>query len=140
MKITRELTLKIMKYLEDNKDFYFPFKIICSDFGKDSNFYDMECSEIEYSVIENDSSLLNFVLEENLQDLYKETTDDDAVHFINKIKEEDIVEKISNLATEYRKSWKKDLCKSEHIEEYGLNEFIGGNAEAYEECLKLFDK
>ncbi|MCF6309929.1 MAG: hypothetical protein L3J19_05580 [Sulfurimonas sp.] len=140
MKITRELTLKTMRYLEENKDFYFPFKIICNDFCKDSNFYDMDCKEIEYSAINDNISLINFELEENLQNLCEETTGLMAKGFIDKIEQENIVEKISNLAVEYRKSWKKDLWESEDIEEYGLNEFIGGKAEAYEECLKLLIK
>ena len=140
MKIARELTLKIMRYLEENKDFYFPFKIICSDFGKDSDFYDVDCKEIEYSAINDNISLINFELEEDLQNLYEETTGLMAKGFIDKIEQKSIVDKISNLAVEYRKNWKKDLYESEDIEEYGLNEFIGGKAEAYEECLKLFIK
>ncbi len=140
MKITRELTLKVIKYLEENKDFYFPFKIICSDFDKDSDFYDIDCKEIEYDAINNNIFLINFELEENLQNLYEETTVLIAKGFIDKIEQKNILEKISNLAVEYKKNWKKDLCESEDIEEYGQNEFIGGKAEAYEECLKLFIK
>ena len=48
-----------------------------------------------------------------------------------------ILEEISNLAQKYRQKWKLDLCESEDIEEYGENEFIGGKAEAYEECLDI---
>jgi len=48
--------------------------------------------------------------------------------------------KINNLAEEYRKQWKEDLCESENIEEYGLNEFIGGKADAYEDCIVYIDE
>lgn len=44
------------------------------------------------------------------------------------------------LAENYRKHWKEVLCESESIEEYGLNEFIGGKADAFEECLYLIRK
>jgi len=47
---------------------------------------------------------------------------------------------IVTLAKNYRKDWKEELWESEKIEEYGLNEFIGGKAEAYEECLDLIRK
>lgn len=47
---------------------------------------------------------------------------------------------ISTLAKDYRKEWKEELWESEKIEEYGLNEFIGGKAEAYEDCLDIIKK
>lgn len=47
---------------------------------------------------------------------------------------------ISILAKKYRKEWKEELWESEKIEEYGLNEFVGGKAEAYEDCLDIIKK
>lgn len=47
---------------------------------------------------------------------------------------------ISDLAKNYRSDWKEELWESEKIEEYGLNEFIGGKADAYEDCLDLIKK
>ena len=47
---------------------------------------------------------------------------------------------IATLAKNYRADWKEDLWESERIEEYGLNEFIGGKADAYEDCLDLIKK
>ena len=44
------------------------------------------------------------------------------------------------LARNYRADWDTDLWESEKIEEYGLNEFIGGKADAYEDCLNLIKK
>jgi len=44
------------------------------------------------------------------------------------------------LAKNYRSDWKEELWESEYIEEYGLNEFIGGKADAYEDCLDLIKK
>ena len=83
---------------------------------------------------------MNFYLEENLQDLYPETLDLMLKGFLHKIEHTDILNKISNLAIEYRKSWKEDLWESSNIEEYGLNEFLGGKAEAYEDCVEIINK
>ena len=41
------------------------------------------------------------------------------------------------LAKKYRKEWKEKLWESMDIEEFGMNEFIGGKAEASEECLEV---
>lgn len=38
-------------------------------------------------------------------------------------------------AKENRSLWKREMCESEDIEKYGLNEFVGGKADAYEDCL-----
>ncbi len=42
---------------------------------------------------------------------------------------------ISIKAKENRSLWKREMCESEDIEKYGLNEFVGGKADAYEDCL-----
>lgn len=47
---------------------------------------------------------------------------------------------IAELSKNYRAEWKEELWESEKIEEYGLNEFIGGKAEGYEDCLDLIKK
>jgi len=47
---------------------------------------------------------------------------------------------LETLARNYRKQWKEKLTESEDIEEYGLNEFIGGKAEGYEESLALLNE
>jgi hypothetical protein len=47
---------------------------------------------------------------------------------------------ISELAKNYRTEWKEELWESEDIEEFGLNEFIGGKADAYEDCLDLIKR
>lgn len=54
-----------------------------------------------------------------------------------KISRELLQNKIEELAKEYRGSWKEELWESEDSEEFGLNEFIGGKADAYEDCLEL---
>ena len=50
-----------------------------------------------------------------------------------------IKKKIEDLAKKYRKEWKIELCDSEDINIFGENEFIGGKAEAFEECIKILN-
>lgn len=49
----------------------------------------------------------------------------------------ELIKNIEDLAIEYRKYWKEGLWDSEDSEEFGLNEFIGGKAEAYEDCVQI---
>lgn len=137
MPITRELALIIIKYLLSNPSFYFPFKIVCTNFDEDDELYDIGFSqEILDEVLENDACK-DFELVENLQNLDLETLQLMSKGFIDKIEDKSTIDKISALALEYRNSWKEDLWESEDSEEFGLNEYIGGKAEAYEECLEL---
>jgi hypothetical protein len=49
-------------------------------------------------------------------------------------------ESIIILVKENRSLWKREMCESEDIEKYGFNEFVGGKADAYEDCLDLLKK
>lgn len=49
-------------------------------------------------------------------------------------------ESITILVNENRSLWKREMCESEDIEKYGFNEFVGGKADAYEDCLDLLRK
>jgi hypothetical protein len=41
MNISRELAIKILKYLDENKRFYFPFLIVCKEYSpEDDDFID----------------------------------------------------------------------------------------------------
>ena len=67
MKIQRELVLKIIKYLNENPNFYFPFKVICKDFKENSEYYKVDLLEkIDCNFIEKNKNLINFYLEEPL--------------------------------------------------------------------------
>jgi hypothetical protein len=144
MKISRDKVISIIKYLDKNNDFYFPFKIMCKGYGTDQILYeDNDYVEIvikdDFENLLNDNSYDDFELWEDLRNLNKETIELMSKGFIDKIIKENSIDKISTLAKKYRKEWKIDLCKSENIEEYGVNEFIGGKAEAFEECLKILN-
>lgn len=63
--------------------------------------------------------------------------------FISASKEiayENALNQMEVAAKEYRNLWKKDICESVKIEEYGFNEFLGGKAEGFEESLEILKK
>ena len=137
MPISRELVLLIVKYIIDNPKFYFPFSIHNQHFGEDEESYNIEFCLEDYQDIKENKEYTKFILSENLQNLHLETIELMSKGFIEKIINKNAIDKISQLALEYRKEWKEELWESEKIEEYGFNEFIGGKVEAYEECLEI---
>ena len=115
MKISRELALKILKYLDENRRLYFPFQVMSRDcLDESGNFIEIEPRE--WKVILKNKRLINFELWENLQNLHEDTVILMAKGFLEKITGESL---------------------EKHIELFGLNEFIGGKADAYEDCLEL---
>jgi len=139
MKISRELAIKILKYLDEHKDFYFPFLVMCREYSEEDDDF-VEIEPDEWKMIANDNKYQTFELWENLQNLYEETIRLMAKGFLEKITGESLEAHIAELAKNYRKEWKEELWESEKIEEYGFNEFIGGKAEAYEDCLEIIRK
>ena len=140
MQITKKLSLTILRYLLDNPHFYFPFKIICKDFNEDDELYEIEFCEDYYKEILENKNLTTFALQEDLQHLHLETVELMSKGFIERILDENVKKKISTLAKEYRKTWKESLCESSDIEEFGLNEYNGGKADAYEDCLRILQE
>ena len=122
MQISRELVLQILEYLKNNKDFYFPFKIMCKNYDEE----DIEISIEDYNNILNDKKYNDFELWENLQNLTEETIKLMSKGFIEKIIQKNLLNEVECMAIKYRKTWKKELCDSVKIEEYGFNEFLGG--------------
>ena len=136
MDISRELAIKILKYLDKHPDFYFPFLVMNQEYTpEDDDFVEIEPNEWEN--IEEDNIYQTFQLWENLQDLRKETLELMSKGFIEKITNESLEKHIAELAKNYRKEWKGKLSESAKIKEYGFNEFIDGKAEAYEDCLEI---
>lgn len=72
MDISRELAIKILKSMDRNKDFYFPFLIMNREYtSKDNDFVEIEPSEWE--MIAGDDMYQTFQLWENLQNLDERT-------------------------------------------------------------------
>lgn len=140
MPITKKLALLILKYLLDNPSFYFPFKIVCINFDEDDELYDVEVSQEILDEVLNNDEFKNFKLIENLQHLDLQTLQLMSKGFFEKIVYSDAIQQIETTAKEYRNLWKRDFCESVDIEEYGLNEFFGGKAEGFEECLAILKK
>jgi hypothetical protein len=139
MKISRELAIKILKYLDEHKQFYFPFQIMSRDYlGESGEFLEIEPRE--WKIVLENERFKNFEIWENLQNLYPETLELMSKGFLEKITGESLERHIATLAKNYRKEWKEELWESEDIEEFGLNEFIGGKAEGYEESLEIVRK
>lgn len=136
MDISRELAIIILKYLDRHKDFYFPFVVVSREYsGEGDDYIEIEASE--WKNIEKDAKYQTFQLWENLQNLYEQTLKLMLKGFLEKIIKESLELHIAELAKNYRKAWRKKLREGEKIEEYEFNGFIGGKAEAYEDCLDL---
>jgi hypothetical protein len=107
-----------MKYTEEDNDF-------------------VEIEPNKWEMIKSDKKYQTFELWENLQDLNEETLKLMTKGFLEKITNKSLEMHIAALAKNYRKEWKEKLWESEKIEEFGLNEFIGGKADAYKDCLEI---
>ena len=86
----------------NNPTFYFPFQIVNNHLAEDNESYYIKPCMLSYTEIKMNKNYKNFVLEENLQHLYLETTELLSKGFIEKILNESPIDKISKLAIEYR--------------------------------------
>lgn len=139
MDISRELAIKILKYLDQHKDFYFPFLVMNKEYTEEDDDF-VEIEPDEWEMIESDENYQTFQLWGNLQNLNERTLKLMAKGFLEEITNESLENHIAKLAKNYRKEWNKNLSESAKIEEYGLNEFIAGKADAFEDCLFLIRK
>ena len=87
MRISRELTIKILKYLDRHKDFYFPFLVMCREYTEEDDDF-VEIEPDEWKMIASDDKYQTFELWENLQHLFEETLQLMAKGFIEKITSE----------------------------------------------------
>lgn len=136
MKISRELAIKILKYLYKYPQFYFPFLVMCKEYSPEDDDF-VEIAPEERKNIEDDRIYQTFELRENIQYLYKDTTKLLAKWFIDKITNQSVEKEIISLYRQYKKLYKNELVESAKIEEYGTNEFFGWKAEAFQEALKI---
>jgi hypothetical protein len=84
MKISRKLAIRIIKYLDQHADFYFPFKIICREYlDGDGEIVEIDLEELK-KIIRN-KKYRTFELWENLQNLDKKTLKLMAKGFLEEI-------------------------------------------------------
>ena len=136
MKISRELAIEILKYLDSHKDFYFPFLIMNKEYTEEDDDF-VEIEPDEWEMIQEDDKYQTFELWENVKHLYLETVGLMSKGFLEKITGQSLESDIKDLANNYKKVWKRKFPSDAKVLDYGLNEFIGGKAEAYEDCLEI---
>lgn len=90
MRITRELALKIIRYLINNPSFYFPFKIMCQGYASytddDNNFVEIVPLD-DYENLLEDLNYDTFELLDDLQNLDLQNIELMSKGFIDKILE-----------------------------------------------------
>jgi hypothetical protein len=84
MDISRELAIKILKYCDENRGFYFPFLVMCKEYTPEDDDY-VEVESDEWQIILEDEGYVTFQLWENLKKLYPETIHLMSKGFIEKI-------------------------------------------------------
>lgn len=134
MDITRELAITILKYLDQHKDFHFPFLVMNREYSpEDEDFVEIEPNE--WKIIKEDENYQTFQLWENLQDLRTDTLKLMTKGFIERIRDESLEKYIIEKLRQYRSEYKSGLWESVDSEIFGFNEYVNGKAEAYEDCL-----
>lgn len=88
MDINRELAIQILKYLDQHKDFYFPFLVMNQEYSEEDDDF-VEIEPDEWRMIKKDEKYQTFQLWENLQNLEEETLRLMSKGFIEKIKRND---------------------------------------------------
>jgi len=109
---------------------------MCKEYTEEDDDF-VEIEPDEWKMIKSDTNYQTFELWENLQNLDEKTLRLMSKGFLEKITNKSLETQIATLARNYRKEWKEELWESDKIEEFGFNEFIGGKAEAYEDCLEI---
>lgn len=89
MDISRELAIQILKYLDQHKDFYFPFLVMNKEYTEEDDDF-VEIEPEEWRVVEMDDTYQTFQLWENLQNLDEQTFKLMSKGFIEKITSESI--------------------------------------------------
>ena len=84
MDISRELAIKILRYLNQHKDFYFPFLVMNKEYTEEF----VEIEPDEWEMIEGDEKYQTFQLWENLQNLDLKTLQLMSKSFIDEILKE----------------------------------------------------
>ncbi len=132
MEINRDLAIKILRYLDEYKDFYFPFSVMykeCS--SEDDDFVEIEPKE--WRNIANNDIYQTFELWENLQNLDEKTLRLMAKGFLEKIKNEDADDVVSRSAKKYKIEITETLQRVVDIKAKSKNDAIKKIAQQYKD-------
>lgn len=139
MKILRKQAIAILKYLDENNEFYFPFLVVCKEYSpEDDDFVEIEPDE--WKDIESDDIYQTFELWENLQNIDFDTMKLLSKWYFDYMFWKSLKNEIKELFLEYNEYYKTEFIESSKILEYWENEFFGWKREAYEDILSLFEK
>jgi len=139
MDIEKTLATKILKYLDEHPNFYFPFSVMHRVYALEEDDF-IKVKPDEWKKISEDHSCQTFQIWENLQNLDEKTLYLILKGFLEVIIRDSLEQKITEYALEYRSVWSIDKCDSEDDLEYGFNEFLGGKAEGFEESRRIIRK
>lgn len=89
MPISRALAIKILRYLDQHRNFYFPFLVMNQEYTEEDDDF-VEIEPDEWEMIKGDEKYQTFQLWENLQNLNEETLQLMAKGFIEKISKESL--------------------------------------------------
>ena len=131
MKISRDLAIKILKYLNEHKDFYFPFSVMCREFSEDNDF--MEIEPKKWQNIANDDTYQTFELWENLQNLDEETLQLMTKGFLEKIKGEDADDVVLKSTKKYKIEITETLQRVVDVKAKSKNDAIKKIAQQYKD-------
>ena len=94
MAICRELAIRILKYLDEHPDFYFPFLVMNQEYAeKDDDFVEIEPNE--WQMIAEDDKYQTFELWENVEHLFAETIELMSKGFIEKINDDSGIDSVT---------------------------------------------
>lgn len=139
MKISRKKAINILKYLDENRDFYFPFLVVCKEYSPEDNDF-VEIEPDERDDIESDNMYQTFELWENLQNIDFDTIKLLSKWYFDYMFWKSLKNEIQELFLEYNEYYKTEFIESSKILEYWENEFFWWKREAYEDILSLFEK
>ena len=136
MRISRNLAIQILKYLNKNPDFHFPFFVMCQEYASEENNF-AEIHPDDWVDVLNDENYKTFELWNKYVELNNYSINLLSKGFIEKMFKFSFEISIYNLFNEYNKFYKEEFFYSSDIERYWENEFFWWKKEAYEEVIEL---
>lgn len=139
MKISRELAIKILKYLYENPDFKFPFVVVCLEYTPEDDDF-VEIMPEEWQIIFEDSGYKTFQLWHRFKDMEDYSINLLSKWYLEKILQKSLKNELYNLFNFYNQLYDEELLLSKDIQKFWENEFFGWKKEAFEDALEVLKK